>query len=157
MGLRGPAPEPTALRIVKGNPGKRPLNEREPQPRVRKPHCPDHLDEIAKQEWKRLLPILRRMRVLTEADYIALGNLCLQYSVLIKAEQQLAKSGLLFKTPSGYVQQSPLISIVSNASQQVTGLCREFGLTPSARSRVQTTQPDDDKQESPWEALKRAQ
>ena len=76
------------------------------------------------------------MKVLTEADGIALANLCMQYSTLMKAQRMLAKSGLLLKSKSGYVQQSPLVSIVANAVDQVNKLCREFGLTPAARTRI---------------------
>ena len=32
MGRRGPTPEPTVLRMLRGNPGRRPLNDSEPQP-----------------------------------------------------------------------------------------------------------------------------
>jgi P27 family predicted phage terminase small subunit len=138
MGSRGPAPQPTALKVIRGNPGKRALNHREPQPRDAAPHCPDYLDEVARKEWRRLLKILRFMRVLTEADYMALASLCQAFSTMSKAQKQLTQTGILFKTPSGYVQQSPLFSMVNQSAELVTKLCREFGLTPSARSRVTT-------------------
>ena len=38
------------------------------------PDYPDHLGGIAQKEWQRLVEILLAMRVLTEADYIALGT-----------------------------------------------------------------------------------
>ena len=137
MGLRGPAPRPTALRILEGNPSKRPLNKSEPKPRLKIPRCPDHLDDLAKAEWKRLVRIISRMKLLTEADYIALANLCQAYSRMVKAERKLAEAGLLYKTQSGYVQQSPLLSIINNSVETITKLSREFGLTPSSRSRIQ--------------------
>ena len=136
MGRRGPAPTPTAIKKLKGNPGRRPLNEAEPQPEPGVPDCPEHLDEVAQREWERLIPILRGMRVLTTADYIALGNLCQAYSTQIKAQKQLARSGLLYKTRSGYVQQSPLLGIITAQTTIVNNLLREFGLTPSSRTRV---------------------
>ena len=37
MGRHGPAPEPTALKLVHGNPGKRPINKAEPRPSRRRP------------------------------------------------------------------------------------------------------------------------
>jgi P27 family predicted phage terminase small subunit len=137
MGMRGPAPKPTALVILEGNPGKRPLNKHEPQPRRVTPKCPAYLDENAAAEWRRLIPMLRRMKVLTEADYIALGSLCQAYSTMMKAQAKLSEGGLLFKTPSGYVQQSPLLGIVNACVETITRLCREFGLTPASRSRLQ--------------------
>jgi P27 family predicted phage terminase small subunit len=137
MGLRGPAPRPTALRILEGNPSKRPINRSEPKPRLKVPRCPNHLDELAKAEWKRLVRIISHMKLLTEADYIALANLCQAYSRMVKAERKLAEAGLLYKTQSGYVQQSPLLSIINSSVETISKLCKEFGLTPSSRSRIQ--------------------
>src|SRR5258708_4854243 len=109
MGYRGPIPKPTAMSRAEGNPGKRALNRNEPQPRANAPRCPEHLDDLARKEWKRLVPILRRMKVLTEADCMALANLCQTWSTLIKAQAKLSEMGILYKSPSGYVMQSPLL------------------------------------------------
>ena|SRR5271170_397968 len=146
MGVRGPAPKPTALVVLEGNPGKRPLNQREPQPRQVAPRCPPYLDENAKKEWQRLVPILRRMKVLTEADYMALAGLCQAYSTMVKAQAKLTESGLLYKSQSGYLQQSPLLSIVNASVDQIVKLCREFGLTPASRTRLQI--PDRPREEA---------
>ena len=75
MGLRGPAPKPTTIKRLEGNPGKRKLNDGEPSPRLGAPECPDHLDDVARKEWDRLTSILVAMKVLTEADYIAVDNI----------------------------------------------------------------------------------
>ena len=133
---RGPSPKPTALKKAEGNPGKRKLNEQEPKPVPGVPQCPDHLDAVAKKEWARLSEILLAMRVLTEADYIALGNLCQAYSTLIDAQRHLNKGGILFKTPNGYIQQNPLLAIIRTQMHIVNDLLREFGLTPSSRTRL---------------------
>ena len=118
------------------------MNPSEPKPERKRPKCPGHLDAEARREWRRLAPILERMRVLTEADEIPLGNLCIQYATLIKAQRLLDKSGLLLKTKSGYVQQSPLVAIVAGCVEQVNKLCREFGLTPASRTRIQAVPED---------------
>ena len=136
MGYRGPIPKPSNIARAEGNPGKRRLNDREPQPRNVAPKCPDHLDERARKEWRRLVPVLRRMKVLTEADGMALGNLCQTYSTLIKAQAKLSELGILYKSPSGYVMQSPLLGIVNQCVDTINKLSREFGLTPAARSRI---------------------
>ncbi len=155
MGRRGPAPQPTVITKLKGNPGKRPLNKHEPKPDIVLPYCPEFLDKDARKEWDRLAPILLRMKVLTEADYIALASLCQAYSTMVKAQVQLNKTGILFKTPSGYIQQSPLISIVNNCTEKIVTLCREFGLTPSARTRVQAAATEE-KPKSGWAQFRRA-
>jgi P27 family predicted phage terminase small subunit len=142
VGLRGPAPKPTAIKRLEGNPGKRKLNEDEPTLTVGAPECPDHLDEVAKKEWGRLTVILTAMKVLTEADYIALANLCQAYSTLINAQRQLNKTGILYKSKSGYIQQSPLLGIIHTQTTIVNNLLREFGLTPSSRTRVTIAEPE---------------
>ena len=147
MGYRGPIPKPSAIARAEGNPGKRRLNDCEPQPRATTPRCPEHLDAEAKKEWKRLIPILRRMKVLTEADWMTLANLCQAWSTMVQAQKKLTEMGILYKSPSGYIQQSPLLSVVTHYIDIVTKLPREFGLTPAARSRMvaQTeTEPEDD-------------
>ena len=62
MGYRGPIPKPTVIKRTEGNPGRRPLNRYEPQPRTTLPRCPEHLDEGARKEYKRMVPVLRRMK-----------------------------------------------------------------------------------------------
>ena len=136
MGIRGPSPTPTRIKLIRGNPGKRKLNDSEPQPQLAAPECPEYLDEMARVEWDRLVEILLAMRVLTEADYIALGNLCQAYSTMIDAQKKLSKAGVLYRTKSGYVQQSPLLGIVNSQMTLINALVREFGLTPSSRTRV---------------------
>jgi P27 family predicted phage terminase small subunit len=139
MGFRGPAPKPTAVKKLLGNPGKRKLSKAEPMPEEGIPACPDHLDETAQKEWGRLVNILLAMRVLTEADYIALGTLCQSYATLITAQRQLNKTGLLIKTQSGYLQQSPLLGIITAQTTIVNKLMCEFGLTPASRTRLAVT------------------
>ena len=142
MGYRGPIPKPTAMEILEGRPGHRPINRNEPKPRNIAPKCPDHLDEKARKEWRRIVPILMRMRVLTEADGYALASLCQTYSTMVKAQEKLNEAGFLYKSPSGYVMQSPVLAVVNQCIETIVKLSREFGLTPAARSRVITTTPE---------------
>jgi len=70
---------------------------------------------------------------------MALANLCQTcqtYSTLVKAQEKLNELGIRYKTPSGYVMQSPLLAVGNNCVDTVTKLSREFGLTPAARSRI---------------------
>ena len=67
MATRGRKPKPTALKVLEGNPGKRPLNDREPVPPKGTLKCPAWLLPEAKKEWKRLAPALEAMGVLTMA------------------------------------------------------------------------------------------
>jgi P27 family predicted phage terminase small subunit len=53
------------------------------------------------------------MKVLTEADGMMLANLCQAWSTMVKAQTQLTEKGILYKTPNGYIQQSPFFSMVN--------------------------------------------
>ena len=46
MAQRGRKPKPTALKVLEGNPGKRPLNLYEPTPEGDLPECPEWLENV---------------------------------------------------------------------------------------------------------------
>ena len=60
----------------------------------------------------------------------------------VAQEEQLRKSGPLYKTKSGYIQVSPLFSVVSTLRERELKLLREFGMTPSSRTRVQVAREE---------------
>ena len=69
MATRGRKPKPTALKVLEGNPGRRPLNKNEPKPKGKKKlQCPSYFNAEAKKEWRRLSKVLIEMGVLTEFD-----------------------------------------------------------------------------------------
>ena len=76
MAARGRKPKPTALKVLEGNPGKRPLNDHEPIPPKGELKCPSWLLPEAKKEWKRLASSLEAMGVLTMADLTAFAGYC---------------------------------------------------------------------------------
>ena len=71
----GPKPKPTALKIAQGNPGHRPLPKNEPRPRVAAPSMPDFLDAGGRAEWRRVVPILLEMGLLTKMDRAMHGGM----------------------------------------------------------------------------------
>jgi P27 family predicted phage terminase small subunit len=145
MGLRGPAPKPSAIEKLEGNPGHRAINTREPMPAPGEPKMPAQLDAAARMEWRRLVPILQRMRVLTEADGLALANLCADVSLLMRAQESLAKTGLFIKNPkTEMVHQNPVLNLIRVTTDRVTRGLREFGLTPASRSKVQAVEETKD-------------
>ena len=58
----GRKPLPTVLKVLRGNLGRRPLNEYEPKPEVRLPRPPSHLSAQARREWRRAGAFLGRGR-----------------------------------------------------------------------------------------------
>ena len=138
MAQRGRKPKPTAVKQLEGNPGKRKLNRDEPKPENKAPKCPSWLDKEAKKEWRRTARQLEQLGILTEVDMAAFAGYCQAYARWKEAEEFITKHGTIVKTPSGYWQQVPQVSIAQTYLKIMNRFCEQFGLTPSARSRIST-------------------
>lgn len=134
--IRGPKPKPTAIRRANGNPGKRGYNHAEPQPPAGVPDCPAHLNAAGRDEWDRLVHVLCDMGVVTSVDRAALAAYCQCYGRWVEAEEKLQTTPMLLKTATGYVQQSPWLSIANKQLELMGRYMTELGLTPASRSRV---------------------
>lgn len=149
--VAGRKPTPTNIKLITGNPGKRPLPKSEPKPRNRKPKPPEHLNDDASGEWKRVADELSAIGILSGLDRGALAAYCQAYGRWAQAERALAKmtnqaDGLIIKTTSGNMIQNPLVGVANKAMSDMVRYAAEFGMTPSARSRVHA---EDDDREDP--------
>jgi len=143
MAQRGRKPKPTAIKVLEGNPGKRALNQSEPKPTKKAPRCPAWLEEEAKREWKRLSKQMEQLGILTEIDMAAFAGYCQAYARWKEAEEFITQHGTIVKTPSGYWQQVPQVSIAQTYLKLMIKFSEEFGLTPSARSRIVSESRED--------------
>lgn len=100
------------------------------------PRCPAHLSPVARKEWRRLATPLFEAGILTLADRAAMAAYCQCYARWVEAEEKLAETPMLLKTPSGYVQQSPWLGIANRQLELMGRYMAELGLTPAARARV---------------------
>jgi P27 family predicted phage terminase small subunit len=133
----GRSKEPTDLKILRGNPGKRPIGENEVKPLPIIGECPIWLDMYAKEVWKEFSPKLDKLGLLTEADFLDFQNLCIQAGMLRRAYEDLEKKRtLVMETPSGYQQQRPEIGIINSCTKNITSLCSKFGMSPADRSGI---------------------
>ncbi len=145
MTIPGRKPKPTKLKILEGNPGRRPLNENEPNPLPIAPKCPDWLLDEAKKEWNRLAPELEILGLLTIIDKIAFAGLCQSYAKWKAAEEFIKKNGTTYRIPktdksgkvvSVYIASFPEVAIANQSLNQIKAFAAEFGLTPSSRGRI---------------------
>jgi P27 family predicted phage terminase small subunit len=80
---------------------------------------------------------MERIGILTEADRTAFASYCQAYARWKDAEEFMTRSGqTIFKTPSGYLQQLPQVSIAQTYLKIMNRIAEQFGLTPAARSRI---------------------
>lgn len=140
-------PTPTQKRILEGNPAHRPLPANEPEMPAATPGfdtVPDVLakDELARTEWERLAPMLRKARVVTEAERSLLTALCQQWATYQNALAKVTLSGMVVTSPSGYPMPNPYIGIANKALQHCQKMWIELGITPAARTKVQPVYGD---------------
>ena len=134
--------KPTNLKIMEGNRGHRPLPENEPKPLPIWPKAPAWLRSGAKKEWKRIVPELYKLGLLTLLDVSALEAYCQTYSKWKDAEKKADLE--LIKTAKGAKIVNPYIYVASMYFKQMNRMLVEFGLTPAARTGIKVDNSDND-------------
>lgn len=145
----GRKPKPTYLKVVTGNPGKRALPTAEAKVAPALPSPPPHLADEAKVEWGRVSEELYKIGLLSGVDRAALAAYCQAYARWVQAERAIAEmakrdqltGGLMIKTTNGNAIQNPLVGTANKAAADMVRFAAEFGMTPSARSRINATPP----------------
>jgi len=137
--MKGPRPLPTVLKILRGNPGGRPLNTREPHPGALAIYTPPELfrDRAACLEWKRtIIPAIQTGQI-TAADRAMAVGYCLLWSTwrsqletasLHPHVVAVGKAHHPIPNPARVMANKTYLLLVKTAA--------ELGLTPSSRSRV---------------------
>jgi len=139
--MRGRKPVPTALRVLRGNPRKHPINDREPQPGRVVLAPPAWLAPAAAAEWTRLAPMLTRLGVLTETDVDALCAYCEAWTTWKDATAKVRALGAVLDGGEYGPTVSPWVRIADQAFKHMKTFLVEFGMTPSARARIHTAEP----------------
>ena len=138
MGRRGQKTQPTQLKILRGNPGKRALPKNEPQPAHGFGECPDHLTDMAKKAWEMFGAELESAGVGTALDATALELLCTSYALYRDAAEQVAQHGPCWVKTNGdglpSIKFSPHSGILERERKTIRALLAEFGMTPSSRT-----------------------
>lgn len=147
MGKRGPHPHPTVVKLLRGNPGRRALNRREPVPEGLA-ECPGWLLAEGKREWARMSPWLEKMGMLSAADRAAFAQYCQAWARWQQAEVELMKAeeteGITFTTDKGYHAQSPWVGMAQKWFDKCAKSSARFGFSPSDRAGLIAPNVKDD-------------
>ena len=146
----GRKPKPPDLKLVTGNPGKRPIKRAPTAPgALERP--PDWLTAEQKTSWRyavRCAPL----GLLRKADRAVLAGFIVAESIHRDASRKVAEFGLLTKTPrTGEPMQSPYLPIVNRQFQLMLRAATELGFTPVARARVDNVAAGDGEDEEDGE------
>ena len=124
MATRGRKPVPSAIKLIQGNPGRRPINKREPKPKPKVPSPPSALKGEALREWKRITKVLGPMWMLSDLDRAVLAAYCTAYARwkaatdgITAAAKSTGHGGLLVETRNGNLIQNPLVGIQRRAAE----------------------------------------
>ena len=141
---RGPAPTPTPILKLRGS-WRGDARSGEPRPPVESPGDPPAvLKGEARREWRRVTRLLVAMGCIAKIDRALVTAYCEAWGEFVEASRELQTSGLILKTADGYFYPNPLAGIRSRAVERMTRLAAQFGLSPSARTKLTAAPAQDD-------------
>lgn len=146
--MPSPKPKPSALKLLAGNPGRRPLNMQEPQFESGIPDKPEWFDTYASEEWDRITGNLNGQRVFTKNDLGIIMALCLAYEQMRECLAIIKALGRSYTVQdmggNTHYKARPECVRYETAQKEYRTLLSEIGFTPSSRSKVKTL-PEPDK------------
>ena len=110
------------------------------------PEPPDWLMEAARSVWDKVVSVLEPMGVLCLSDGLVLARYCTLWVQWQQCQEDIEAHGFTYDLldKSGSVRciyKRPQVALVIQLGDQLLKLEQEFGLTPSARSRVRAVKP----------------
>jgi len=117
----------------------------DPVPFVRAaPPMPADMSAPAKAEWKRIVPQLDRLNLLTTVSRSSLVAYCEAWATFVEARNERKKRGIVVENRSTRRDGTEAISMVANpaisiqlqAQREMRSWCAEFGLTPSSEGKL---------------------
>jgi len=118
------------------------VNSGEPVASSDVPECPVWLDEYAREEWGRVVASLSGMGILSADDRALIVAYCEAWSDFRLASEVL-RGGFMAEGKNGPVKH-PMVGVKAEASGRLLRLAQQFGLSPSARSRISMGEKDKD-------------
>jgi P27 family predicted phage terminase small subunit len=95
------------------------------------PEPPGWLDNVARQEWDRILPEVSAAYVITPMDAVILASYCAAFAKWRQCEDRVRKEGIIVGGKIHPLERHALYLL-----QEVRRIAGEFGLSPAARTRL---------------------
>jgi len=100
------------------------------------PACPEAFTVEQRALWDATVECLTRMGLARKADQQRLADLVWCEWLVQDCIRRINETGPLIRGASAEPKVNPLLAVQRRADARATTLAREFGLTPSARSRL---------------------
>ena len=126
----------------------RPPRDEEPRPPEKRPHCPRHLDKLARKEWRRAVRLLEDVSLLTELDMPTLAGYAQAYSEWAEATNQILRPGEIQKPDEspkkgpvwvdkqGIPHMNPWLRVAREAFERMMKNAVLIGMSPSSRASL---------------------
>lgn len=152
--MSGPPRTPTHLRLVRGNPSKRPINKKEPKPPSGVPPTPKHFSKQEKYWFRRMAEELNDIGVITRLDGMALELMIGAYIEWRHHRDVIAEVGESYQTTTStgdiIIRAHPQVAMRDRAFNNICKMMSEFGITPASQAKVSGNTPAE---EDPFEAF----
>jgi P27 family predicted phage terminase small subunit len=150
MGITGPKPTPPALKILRGNPGGRPI-PKTVKVEAHVPRCPDWLSPLARKEWRRTTRELAKVGLMTRLDLGLLAAYCEAMAQAIECDKYIQDQGGVAKYLEGRNSQTAMhLSTMRAALQFIRSAAGEFGMSPSSRGRIEIPEAPEKNEYLDW-------
>lgn len=97
---------------------------------------PSYFPQAAKDEWERLLPILKTDYPLSEVDYGNFVAYCLAYARIKQAEHEIKKYGNFRTNKDGTRSENPAVRTQSRAMGDLKAASTALGMTMLERQKM---------------------
>ena len=140
MGKRGPKPTSAAILEARGS-WRAASRVDPPQLESKIPDMPRWLSSKARDHWRRIIPSLAALRVISDLDANLIARYCDAWARWVDLSDDLTRKGttqiIAGKNGLAYSVQRPEVSMQDKLTAQLLQMEKELGLTPSARSRIE--------------------
>ena len=137
MSRHGPARTPTRILQLRGS--WRANNRPAPAPPPGgPPTCPEWLDDEAKREWERIIPLLAEMGNAAAAYQAVIAIYCCEFAHWQRVRRSLQGD----QFAPGTVERSRVVAEANAAGAMMSRLAGKLGLTPADRFDAEAA-PDD--------------
>lgn len=143
MGRRGPKPQPAGVKEqkapVRSRSRKTAAAAQPVPPTAGAASAPAWMKGEALKIFQRMAPLLRNMKLLTEADAPAFARYCKHYERWLDLQKRLDKHGDIYEieTASGKVRRAdPAFVMADRLDRMLLAIEDRFGLNPAERQRI---------------------
>jgi P27 family predicted phage terminase small subunit len=139
---RGPKPDPAAVKVAKGNPGKRRVGADPVQPLANAAGGvlpPVWLKKGGLKVWQRLAPNVARLKLLTPVDAESFARYCRNLDRWLRMQEILDNEGETYESESTHgklKRVNPAFLIGDRTARLLETQEALFGLNPAERQRI---------------------